>query len=354
MSKETRLRSLFLAAVAVLALSSPAAAQTALTPNIGGRVVAQPDGVAEFGWPGVYFEGRFTGRSVEVVVDPQAEHLAVSIDGKVRQELAMPGVSRLSFDDLGPGEHVVRVDKLTESQSGSARFLGFFVGAGGQALPPTARPHRIEFIGDSHTVGYGVRSTKRNCTQAEIHDLTDTSLTFGPILSRRLDADYRIVAFSGRGVVRNYGGSSPGQPLPVLYPRLIPGQAAPTVDPADPWRPELIVIGLGTNDFSTPVAPGEAWANEAALHADYRKMYAGFIRDLARRQPQARFLLIAGDSFAADVEEVARTVDAETPGLATPVRITGMALDACDWHPSIADQKMMADRLEAAARTVLP
>lgn len=348
------MRSLFLAAVAALTLSSPAAAQTALTPNVGGRTVALPDGGYEFGWPGVYFEGRFTGRAVEVAVDPQLEHLAVSIDGKVRAELDLPGVTRMSFDDLGPGEHVVRVDKLTESQVGSARFLGFVVGAGGRALPPPSRPRRIEFIGDSHTVGYGVRSTRRNCTQAEIHDLTDTSLAFGPILSRRLDADYRIVAFSGRGVVRNYGGAAPGQTLPVLYPRQIPGQAAPSVDPSEPWRPDLIVIGLGTNDFSTAVAPGEAWTDEAALHADYRQAYARFIRDLARRQPQAHFLLIAGDSFAGDVDEIARAVDAEAPGLATPVRITGMDLGACDWHPSIADQRMMADHLEAAVRKVLP
>ncbi|KQY30880.1 lipase [Caulobacter sp. Root487D2Y] len=348
------MRFLFLAAVAALALSSPAAAQTALTPNIGGRVVALPEGGYDFGWPGVYFEGRFTGRSVEVAVDPQLDHLAVSIDGKVRTELDLPGVARMSFDDLGPGEHVVRVDKLTESQTGSARFLGFTVGKGGQALPPPSRSRRIEVIGDSHTVGYGVRAAKHSCTQAEIHDLTDTSLAFGPILARRLDADYRIVAFSGRGVVRNYGGAAPGQSLPVLYSRMIPGQAEPSMDPAEAWRPDLIVIGLGTNDFSTPVAPGEAWADETALRADYRRAYAAFVRDLARRQPQARFLLIAGDSFAADVEQVASAVDAEAPGLATPVRITGMDLGACDWHPSVADQRMMADRLEEAARVVLP
>jgi lysophospholipase L1-like esterase len=352
--KETRLRYVFLAAVAALCLSSPAKAETTLAPNIGGRAVAQPDGAYAFGWPGVYFEGRFTGPSVEVAVDPQAEHLAISIDGKVRTEVDKPGLDRLVFKGLGPGEHVVRLDKLTESQTGSARFLGFFVGAGGQALPPPSRPRRIEFIGDSHTVGYGVRATKRSCTQAEIHDLTDTSLTFGPTLARRLDADYRIVAFSGRGVVRNYNGVEPGQSMPVLYSRMIPGEAAPAVDPSDPWRPNLVVIGLGTNDFSTPIHPGEAWADEAALRADYRRAYAGFIRDLARRQPQARFLLIAGDSFAVDVEEVAKAVDAETPGLATPVRITGMELGACDWHPSAADQRMMADRLEAAARAVLP
>lgn len=353
-SKEICLRHLFLAAVAVLALSSPATAQTALTPNIGGRAVALPGGGYEFGWPGVYFEGRFTGSSVEVAVDPGAEHLAISIDGQVRTEVAKAGLDRLAFKDLGPGEHIVRVDKLTESQTGSARFLGFTVGKGGQALPPAVRPRRIEFIGDSHTVGYGVRATKRGCTQAEIHDLTDTSLTFGPLLAGRLDADYRIVAFSGRGVVRNYSGLAPGQPMPVLYPRMIPGEAAPVVDPAEAWRPDLIVIGLGTNDFSTPVAPGEAWANADALHADYRQAYVRFIGDLARRQPQARFLLIAGDSFAADVEAVAQAVNAATPALATPVRITGMDLGACNWHPSVADQRMMADRLEEAARLVLP
>lgn len=345
---------LILAAVAALALSSPAAAQTALTPNIGGRTVALPDGGYAFGWPGVYFEGRFTGPSVEVAVDPGAEHLAVSIDGQVRTELDKTSAPRVTFGDLGPGEHVVRLDKLTESQSGSARFLGFFVGPGGRALPSPKRPHRIEFIGDSYTVGYGVRSTTRECTRAQIHDLTDTSLTFGPILSRRLDADYRIVAFSGRGVVRNYGGGARGETLPVLYSRMIPGQASPSVTPADPWRPDLIVIGLGTNDFSTPLTPGEAWTDKAALHADYRQAYVAFVRDLARRQPQARFLLIAIGNFATDVEEVAQAVDAEAPGLATPVRITGMDRGACDHHPSIADQQMTADRLEAAARAALP
>ena len=347
------MRFTILAAVAVLALSQPAsAAETALTPNVGGRVVSLPSGGAEFGWPGVYFEGRFSGPSVTVAVEPGAEHLAVSIDGEVRAELDRTSATRTTFDGLGPGEHVVRLDKLTESQTGSARFLGFFVGEGGQALPPPTHARRIEFIGDSHTVGYGVRSTSRDCTDAQVHDLTDTSLAFGPTLARRLDADYRIVAFSGRGVVRNYDGVAAGQSLPVLYPRLIPERATPTVDPADPWRPDLIVIGLGTNDFSTPLHAGEAWADDAALRADYRRTYVAFIQDLARRQPGARFLLIAGDSFAADVEAVATAVDAAAPDLATPVRITGMDLGACHWHPSVADQRMMAGRLEAAARAV--
>jgi len=337
------MRSLILAAV--LALATPVLAQTPLPLNIGGRVAPAAGGSYDFGWPGVYFEGRFTGPSVEVAVDTGAEHLAVSIDGVRRAELTKSGETRLKLDHLGPGEHVVRLDRLTESQSGSSRFEGFFVGPQGKPLAPPSRPRRIEFIGDSHTVGYGVLSASRDCTESQVHDLTDTSLAFGPTLAARLDADYRIVAFSGRGVVRNYNGVAAGEPLPALFPRLIPGQAEPRVAANDPWRPDIVVVGLGTNDFSTPLHAGEAWADEAALRKDYRDSYVGFIQGLKLTRPGARVFLIAGDTFADDVAEVAGRAGA------TAVRITNMDRGACHWHPSVADQKMMADKLEAAIKS---
>lgn len=341
------MRLLTLAAILCLAIpvfSQKTWAQIALPLNIGGRVAAAAGGAYDFGWPGVYFEGRFNAPSVEVVVDTGAEHLAVSIDGVRKAELTKAGELHLLLDRLGPGEHVVRLDKLTESQTGSARFEGFFVGPKEAALPAPTRPRRIEFIGDSHTVGYGVRSASRDCTERQVHDLTDTSLAFGPILAGRLDADYRMEAFSGRGVVRNYNGLAPGQPLPVLLPRVIPGQAEPHVAADDPWTPDILVIGLGTNDFSTSLHPGEAWADEAALRRDYRETYVTFVQGLKASRPAARVFLIAGDTFVEDVAEVADRTGAKA------VRITGMDRGACHGHPSVADQKMMADRLEAAIR----
>ena len=318
-------------------------AQTPLPLNIGGRVEPISGGAYAFGWPGVYFEGRFTGPSIEVAVDTGADHLAVSVDGVRKVELTKSGQTRLKLDRLGPGEHVVRLDKLTESQTGSARFEGFFVEKG-RALSAPVRPRRIEFIGDSHTVGYGVRSVSHDCTESQVHDLTDTSLAFGPILAGRLGADYRIEAFSGRGVVRNYNGLAAGEPLPVLFPRVIPGQGEPRVAANDPWKPDVVVVGLGTNDFSTPLHAGEAWADEAALRKDYRETYVVFVQGLKASRPNARVFLIAGDTFADDVGEVAQRTGA------TAVRITNMDRGACHWHPSVADQKMMADKLEAAIK----
>jgi hypothetical protein len=123
--------------------------------------------------------------------------------------------------------------------------------------------------------------------------------------------------------VRNYNGLAPGEPLPALFPRLIPGQAEPRVAADDAWTPDIMVIGLGTNDFSTKLHPGEAWVDEAALHKDYRETYVAFVQGLKASRPNARVFLIAGDTFADDVAEVADRTGAKA------VRITGMDSGAC-------------------------
>jgi lysophospholipase L1-like esterase len=304
--------------------------------NVGGRVTQD----MRFGWPGIYFEGRFTGTDVIVEVESGTEHLRVLVDGAERAVLTKPGRVRLQITGLAAGAHVVRLEKLTESQSGGGRFLGFFTRAG-QPLPLQRRVRQIEFIGDSHSVGYGDTSTRRECPGTQVHDTTDTQQAFGPVLARRLDADYRVIAYSGYGVVRNYAGGKPGESLPFLYDRTIPGEPAPAAaDPA--WRPQTIVINLGTNDFSTPLKPGETWADAAALRADYRAKYVAFVRRLRAKQPQARIVLMAADAFRAEVEQVAAATGATVVD-AGPLELTG-----CDWHPSLKDQRAMADRLQAA------
>ena len=79
-------------------LLAAAIVQTALPLNIGGRVAPAPGGAYDFGWPGVYFEGRFTGPSVEIAVDTGDAHLAVSVDGVRKAELTKSGQTRLKLD----------------------------------------------------------------------------------------------------------------------------------------------------------------------------------------------------------------------------------------------------------------
>lgn len=332
----------------IFTLQAPLAAQAPLPVHVGGRAIHETDGSWRFGWPGVYFESRFRGTGVTVAVESETEYLRVRIDGADRAVLIRPGTARLTISGLAPGEHVVRLDKLTESQEGGGRFLGFLPAEGGEALPPPVRPRRIEFIGDSYTVGYGNASPGRTCTRAEVHDYTDTSRAWSALLGARLDADYRINAYSGIGVVRNYGGAMPGQSMPTFYDRLIPGEAAPLETSAGDWHPQLIIISLGGNDFSTPLHAGEAWPDQAALRADWRRKYVAFVRRLMARQPQARFLLMGHDPFFTDVEAVATELNRGGARPVATLHYEAAERTGCDYHPSLTDNRATADLVAGA------
>ncbi|MEI9927293.1 MAG: SGNH/GDSL hydrolase family protein [Sphingomonas sp.] len=328
-------------AALVLAAAAPQAAPLAV--HVGGRAVAAADGSLRFGWPGVYFEGRFRGTAITVAVEAGTDHLRVLIDGQAKAVLIKPGLARLGLAGLGEGEHLVRLEKLTESQSGGSRLIGFYPAGGAMRAPPP-RPHAIEFIGDSYTAGYGDTSPTRDCDRARVHDTTDTQQAFGPVLARRLDADYRVIAYSGYGVVRNYDGAVPGDSLPARYPRAIPGDPAPAAD--DGWRPQWIVVNLGTNDFSTPLHPGEAWTDQAALHTAYRARYVDFVRERIAGQPQARVILMGSDAFYADVQAVAAAVNAHAVVPVIAVRFGPLELTGCNYHPSLKDHQALADLLQ--------
>jgi lysophospholipase L1-like esterase len=297
-----------------------------------------------FGWPAVYVEGRFKGSGLVVRLHNGSGRLRLLIDGVERQQFDRTGEVDLRIGGLSDREHSFRLEKLSETQGDATRLIGFFPTARGAPLSPPARTGRqIEFIGDSHSVGYGDTSAKRTCTAAELRDTTDTQQAFGPVLARRLGADYRVNAYSGFGIVRNYDGSRPGESMPGLYERMIPSDPTPVETDPGGWHPQIIVINLGTNDFSTALHAGEPWANQNALRTAYRARYAQFARDVMARQPGARLILMASDAFIGDVEQVA----SELHGEVSTVRVSGLDLGGCDWHPSLADHRHMADLLQA-------
>ena len=235
----------------------------------------------------------------------------------------------------------------TESQAGPNRFDGFFLPPGSRALPAPSRARRIEFIGDSHTVGYGNLSTQRECSEAQVWASTDNTRAFGPRVARHYDADYRVNAISGRGVVRNYGGG-PGDTLPQAWPwRLFDHGTADTG--GDGWQPQVVVIALGTNDFSTPLRPGERWPDRPALHADYQRSYVAFVRSLRSRYPGAHFVLWATDRAEGEIrEQVERVVARLHEGGERAVSflpVAGLDMGGCHWHPSLADHARIADAL---------
>jgi hypothetical protein len=68
------------------------------------------------------------------------------------------------------------------------------------------------------------------------------------VLARSLDAELSTVAWSGKGVYNNYNGNRV-EPMPKLYDRAVPNDKNSPWDFS--WQPDLIIINLGTNDYST-------------------------------------------------------------------------------------------------------
>jgi lysophospholipase L1-like esterase len=313
--------------------------------HIGGRVERTAGGYRRQ-WPGTYFEAAFRGRGVLLKIGEGDVILRVSVDASTAAKLVKPTPGFYRVAGLTNGRHTIRIDVASESQAGSTVFGGFYATAGTRALPSPSRARQIEFIGDSHTVGYGNISPTRDCTQDEVWATTDTSQAMPALTARRYGADYQVNAISGRGIVRNYNGM-PADTLPVAYPFTLFDKTQRHADPA--WHPRLFVIALGTNDFTTPLHPGEPWKTRAALHADYETRYVDFVKRLHAGDPNAHILLWATDmadgEIAAEVAKVATRLKAEGERNVGYVPVTGLAFSACNAHPSTADDGRIATAL---------
>lgn len=315
--------------------------------GVGGRVAAKEDGLT-YQWPGVYFEAAFTGGAVFFRVGAGDQILHLLIDGERIGVMRRPDAGLYRITGLARGAHVVRIEVVSEHQAGPARFGGFALDADGMAGATPRRARRIEFIGDSHTVGYGAALDRRECTAEEVWASTDNSLAFGPLTARRYDAGYQINAISGRGVVRNYGGAALPT-LPEAYPFvLFDGE---TRYEASDWSPDVVVVDLGTNDFSTPLSPGERWASRDALRSDFEAGYVRFVEMLRARHGDAFLILLtppsAEDEIAVSVGRVAERLKAAGEARLAVLATGPLMFTACDWHPSRRDHEQIAGVLAA-------
>lgn len=347
---------------ALLAAAVPAMANITVEPvpetatderlplHVGGRISPDPAAPSTLWrqWPGSYFETRFRGQGMSFRLGAGDAILHIIIDGKPVTTLTKAAPGSYAVRGLDPGRHRLRIEVASESQAGPTAFAGFFAPENARARAPKTRKRQIEFIGDSHTVGYGNTSATRTCTSEEVWATTDTSQAFGPLLGRRYKADYRIHAISGRGIVRNYdGGGSADDTMPQMYPYLLFDKQAAALQ-AD-WAPQVIVIALGTNDFSTALHDGEPWPDRDALHAAFEARYVRFVQDLRAHNPRAHFILWATDAhdgeIASEVGKVAERLRALGESGLTFLPVTGLDFSACHAHPSLADDSRIAGLL---------
>jgi lysophospholipase L1-like esterase len=233
-------------------------------------------------------------------------------------------------------------------------FLGFDFGGGTLLAPPPAPERRLEIVGDSITCGYGNEGADENCTFSP--ETENHYLSYGAIAARNLGAELNTIAWSGKGVVCNYGdeAASCTNPLPTYYDRTLPKNAGSRWD-FSAFQPDAVIINLGTNDFST---------NDDPTRSEFEQGYQSFLQHIRSKNPDAFILCTNGPMLTGTDLSTARTyIETVVKALndAGDARIGTFRMDpqdrenglGCDWHPSLTTHEIMAAELELALKAAL-
>lgn len=258
--------------------------------------------------------------------------------------------------ELSPGEHVVELFKRTEPEVGRGQLLGIELPWRGRLLEPPRPPaRRIEFLGDSLTTGFGNLGSGPNCPFSATTE--DGYRTYATLAARSLRAELHVVAWGGRGVVRNIDLGSIDT-LPQLYERTLPEDPKSRWD-FSRWTPDAVVLEVGTNDFGQPGLDIEA----------YERGYVALVKQVHERYPRAYVFCIdpyvtddwpQGERYGTRSREAMDRVVKHLAEVGI-TRVKTVAFDrpapehglGCLWHPSIPTHQAMAERLRTALSEAL-
>jgi len=348
---------------------------------------------AEFNWPGIVVEARFEGTSIGIeMTSVDNAWFDIYIDGTKLPTLPPPSGQSNSYNlgtlrtyasvsnytiasGLSSGVHTFKMVKRSETNYSPIVLKNLILDSGKklQPLPPRSA-RRVEFIGDSYSAGYGVESPSksnpniqdasgRNCTDEELNAYTNGIKAYGPLTAALLGAEYQLNAWSGLGMVRNYNGNTYFLTLPGYYDRVLQHSEQPKYNFSQ-WHPHVVVIFLGTNDFSTPLGWSEVYKSREELHTAYRAAYKEFLARIRTAHPGVKFILAATnlwDSVAGapnnEMKEQVQQIIAEENAAGhndmTYKLLENITGYGCGWHPDMATQSGWSNDVANTIRSIM-
>ena len=257
------MKQLFIVLCAVCAISVQASEFAAGDSRITyvGRTLSNTDGVS-FDYSATYARLTFTGNYLAVRASAKNPiYFNIWVDSPFAAEpnrvvcisSSDTLVELYSTPKRDKREHQLMIQRRVEGEHGITTFHQFVLnGELRQAPALTAR--QIEFIGDSYTCGYGSENSVKS--DPFTRETENPSKTYAAILARYFGADYWTIAHSGMGICRNYASKVPGWYMPDRYTQTFDTSRDSMWSASEhPFKPQITVIYLGTNDFSTRLLP---------------------------------------------------------------------------------------------------
>jgi hypothetical protein len=324
-------------------------------PNIvySGRIDSTNPKSIRFDWSGVQIKTVFDGTSCRIKLKDGNNDYNVFIDDRFHKVLRTDSNEvYILAENLLDKKHTLLITKRTEAIFGTAAFEGFILDAGKTLYNPGRNNKRkIEIIGDSFVAGFGSKGTTPDCKFSR--ETEDNFVSFGPMLARRFNADYSVVAISGAGVVKNYGDTlrASEYPFPYYYPKTCMNDTLPWNFKL--WQPDAIVIRLGRNDY---------WLKPHPRRSMFRTGYVNLLKTIRRNYPRAHIFAICGpmrkdphcDYIKSAVNELKYDLRDKK------VHFVKLAIDfdsrkdfGCEKHPNRSGHYKIANALEPIMRKAL-
>lgn len=297
--------------------------------------------------------------------DTNYARLAVYVDGErvIDDMINSPEKSYTIFESDKEKTVSVQIIKLSETAMSTLGIKPLELGEGGKLAPAPEKTHKIEFIGDSITCGYGVDDEDPNHNFSTATE--DVTKAYAYKTAQKLNADYSMFSTSGYGIISGYTSNDEKvtqQTIPQYYESM--GFSWNSFNnmlrPQDAewdfsrYQPDLVVINLGTNDDSYCKSNGER-------QEEYSSAYVEFLKKVRKNNPTAHIICsvgIMGTRIYPAVEMAVYSYTKETGD----ENITAFKFEqqdgendglAADWHPTEATHEKASDKLVEYIRTVM-
>jgi len=228
---------------------------------VHGRTIESRD-PAYLVWSGSSIEMNVKASELQILIegeyDYQENWIAIEINGEIisRRMISKEKEWITIFRNINP-ENIVNVKIINEVQAmnlDSHHCIKVYeVKLDGEIFPVEKKDLKIEFIGDSVTSAEGTIGAKKEMDWISMFFSHTRSYPY--LVSKKLDADYKIVSQSGWGAFHSWD-NQPKCAVPLYYEEicsLVDGDYFKELGfknkyDFSKWQPDFIVINLGTND----------------------------------------------------------------------------------------------------------
>lgn len=318
-------------------------------------------------------EFSFEGQYLEICVQGD-DHTAASTDHAriavyIDDERVLDAMIRSSqqrytiIDEPAPRTCTVRLIKVSEAPMSIVGIRELITDDAAKIQPAPAKTHRIEFIGDSITCGYGTDDDDMSHTFNTATE--DVTKAYAYRTAQILDADYSMVSYSGYGIYSGYIDESidtrnVAELLPPNYPLVgfSRGTYLGTAITMTDWdfhrfEPEIIVLNLGTNDNSY-------CRNDPQRNADFVSCYHNFLNLIHEKNPNAYILCVYGimnHELSSCIEKAINQYRQSTGNDRISLLTLPTQTDAdgyvVDFHPSLNTHRKAASAVAAKIREIM-